>query len=176
MKTINYYLLKALYGVSILAMFLLAYSCSQETVLDPAQNGAENLNARAAKGKKARPIKATLFNFADPNQLEDEILLCNPEEAGFPLTRNILGGNMSHLGKLQQGISDEVSGERISGSFGVPISCDINLETFAELTTVFKVYYVAANGDQFETTEQVTINFPNTFIDEFGETQIDYTT
>lgn len=175
MKTIYHYLSKVLLGTSILAMFLFASSCSQETVLDPAQNGAENLNAKAAKGKKARPIKATLFNFADPNQQADDILLCIPEEAGFPLTRNIIGGNMSHLGKLQQGISDEETGERKSGSFGVPISCEIDLETFARLYTEFEVYYVAANGDQFVLGEFVTIDFPYTFVDDEGVEQIDYT-
>jgi len=164
MKTINYYLLKALYGVSILAMFLLAYSCSQETVLDPAQNGAENLNARAAKGKKARPIKATLFNFADPNQTEGDLLFCAP---GFPLTRNILGGNISHLGKLQQGAEfNETDMEPIVGSFGVPTKCTPTNVNLSSLETEYTVYYIAANGDRFVTKEYVTIDFN---LDEFPD-------
>ncbi|NER10005.1 hypothetical protein SAMN06265375_101467 [Muriicola jejuensis] len=148
-------------------------SCTQDTGTDPLQGG-ENLNAttaKSAKGKKvAKSIYGRLSNFADPNEPLEEVLQCNPE-VGFSLTRNIISGNMRHLGKLQSGISDPDTGEMISGCFGVPVSCDINLETFAQLITVYEVTYVAANGDAFFTTEQVTINFPN-----FVEGEIDYTT
>ena len=183
MKTQTQSSLKAMFKLAMLALLMVFFSCSQETVLDSELDGTENLNAetakgkKAKKGKKARPLKATLFNFADPNQQAEDVLLCIPEEAGFPLTRNVIGGNMSHLGKLQQGSKfDEIAMEPISGSFGVPISCFINLDTFAQLNTEFNVYYVAANGDQFVLYEKVTIDFPNTYVDDEDETQIDYTT
>ena len=156
MKTKIQSSLKVIFKLAMLALIVMAVSCSQETVLDPAQNGAENLNAQAAKGKKARPIKAKLFNFADPNQTEGNLLLC---ALGFPLTRNIINGNMSHLGKLQPGSDfDEDEGVPISGSYGVPTSCIPNAD-LSSLTTEFDVYYVAANGDRFVTKEFVTIDF-----------------
>jgi hypothetical protein len=148
--------LKKMLKLATLALIMVVFSCSQESVLDSELDGAENLNAQAAKGKKSRPIKATLFNFADPNQTEGDLLLCAP---GFPLTRNVLGGNMSHLGKLQQGTEyDEIAEEPISGSFGVPTVCNPN-EDLSSLETEFTVYYVAANGDRFVTKEFVTIDF-----------------
>ncbi len=51
--------------------------------------------------------------------------------------------------------------EVLSGSFGVPQNCKINLGTFRELTTVYQVTYIAANGDKFVTEEYVSIFFPN---------------
>jgi hypothetical protein len=157
MKTQTQSSLKAMFKLAMLALLMVVFSCSQETVLDPELDGTENLNAQAAKGKKARPIKASLFNFPDPNQTVGDLLLCAPE---FPLTRNVLGGNMSHLGKLQQGTKyDETDMKPISGSFGVPTVCTpTNLEA-SSLETEFTVYYVAANGDQFVTKEFVTIDF-----------------
>lgn len=156
MKTQTQGNLKSMLKLAMLALLMVAFSCSQETVLDSELDGTENLNAETAKGKKARPIKASLFNFPDPNQTEGDLLLCAP---GFPLTRNVIGGNMSHLGKLQQGAQfDELAMEPISGSFGVPTVCNPN-EELTSLATEFTVYYVAANGDQFVTKEFVTIDF-----------------
>ncbi len=176
MKTpIPFKLRSVLTWTSLFALILFV-SCTQENV----SNELENLNssaAKASKGKKvAKHISGRLSNFPDPNQLPEDLLICFPEEFQFPLTRNVLNGHMKHLGKLQSGVSDPDTGEVISGSFGNPISCDINLDTFAELTTVYEVTYVAANGDYFYTTEQVTLSFPNTFVDEDGNTQIDYGT
>lgn len=157
MKTINHYLSKILLGSSMLAIIFIAFSCTQEPVMDSLQNNAENLSSQAAKGKKARPIKASLFNFADPNQSPEDLVMCAPE---FPLTRNIIGGNMSHLGKLQQGLEyDENAMEPISGSFGVPTICTPTDPFASSLETEFFVYYVAANGDRFVTKEYVTIEF-----------------
>ncbi|MGB5376389.1 hypothetical protein [Muriicola sp.] len=176
MKTPSPFKLRYVFMCASLFALIFFVSCSQEND----SNELENLNASAAKaskGKKvAKHISGRLSNFADPNQLQEDVLLCFPEEFLFPLTRNVLSGHMKHLGKLQAGVSDPVTGEVISGSFGNPISCDINLETFAELSTIYEVTYVAANGDSFYTTEQVTISFPNTFVDEDGNTQIDYST
>ena len=138
----------------LVLLLLIAFSCSQESTTDPI---LENLTATKVKGKKTRPIKAKLFNFADPNQTEENLLLCAP---GFPLTRNIIGGNVSHMGKLQQGSGfDEEEGVPISGSYGVPTSCIPNDEFASSLSTEFDAYYVAANGDRFVTKEFVTIDF-----------------
>lgn len=165
MKTINHYLPKALFGVSILAMFLLTYSCSQETVTDPALNGGENLNAQAAKGKKGKRvtkhITARIFNFADPDQTDQNVLFCLPgDPPDFPLSRNIINGNMTHLGKLQPGSEyDEDLNEPITGSYGVPTSCAPGAADLSVVFTEFIVYYVAANGDRFVTEEKVTLRF-----------------
>ena len=169
MKTIKLHCLKPFFGMAVAALLLISYSCSPEGNSSEFGDGPE-LNAVDAKGKKARPIKAKLFNFPDPN--EQAPLICNPQEFLFPLTRNIISGQMSHLGNLQPGVSDELTGDVVSGSFGVPQSCEINLGTFRELTTVYRVTYVAANGDKFVTEEYVSINFPNDT--ETGE--IDYAT
>ncbi|GGD50589.1 hypothetical protein GCM10011361_16560 [Muriicola marianensis] len=150
-------------------------SCSQETGTDGLIDGGEDLKATTAKSSNAKKVAKSIYgrlsNFADPNQPEEDLLICNPEIYGFPLTRNIISGRMTHLGKLQMGVSDPDTGERISGCFGVPVSCEINTETFRQLITVYEVTYVAANGDEFRTIEQVTINFPNDV-----EGGIDYTT
>ena len=149
-------IMKATVKMTMLVFLVMAFSCSPETTIDTDPNGAENLKMVAAKGKKAKPIKAKLFNFPDPNQTVEDLLLCAP---GFPLTRNIINGNMSHLGKLQPGSSfDEVAGVPISGSYGVPTSCIPNAD-LSSLKTEFDVYYVAANGDLFVTKEFVTIDF-----------------
>jgi hypothetical protein len=158
MKTIKSHFLAPSFRAAVAALLLISYSCSPEDSSSDFGDGPE-LNAVNAKGKKARPIKAALFNFADPN--EQAPLVCNPQVFGFPLTRNIISGQMSHLGNLQPGVSDEVTGEVLSGSFGRPTSCEINLDTFRELITIYEVNYVAANGDQFVTEEYVSIFFPN---------------
>lgn len=148
--------MKNIIKLAFLAVLLLGFSCSKETITDATLDGIENLNAQAAKGKKARPIKAKLFNFADPNQTEGDLLFCAP---GFPLTRNVIGGNMSHLGKLQEGTEyDETAMEPVSGSFGVPKVCNPNA-ALTSLETEFEVYYIAANGDRLVTKEYVTIDF-----------------
>lgn len=159
MKTMKPLFMKTIKGGALIAVFLISYSCSDEGNSSDFGGGPE-LNAVYAKGKKARPIKAVLANYADPN--EQTPLICNPEVYSFGLTRNIISGKMSHLGNLQPGVSDEVTGEILSGSFGVPFSCEINTDTFRELYTIYEVTYVAANGDKFVTEEYVSILFPNT--------------
>ncbi len=168
--------LRSLFNWASLFTFVFFMSCTQDTASDALQGGDE-LKATTAKSananKVAKSIYGRLSNFADPNEPLQDVLQCNPD-VGFSLTRNIISGRMTHLGKLQTGVSDPDTGERISGCFGVPVSCDINLETFAQLITVYEVTYVAANGDYFQTVEQVSIDFPYTFVDDNGDTQIDY--
>jgi hypothetical protein len=161
--------LRSIFTWTSLFAIVFFMSCTQDTGTDPLQGG-DDLKATTAKSsnanKVAKSIYGRLSNFADPNQQEEDILICNPQEFLFPLTRNILSGHMTHLGKLQTGISDPDTGEMISGSFGAPLACDLNTETF-DITSVYEVTYVAANGDTFKTLEQVTIKFPNAGVGDF---------
>ena len=166
MKTLSVLKLRSMLTWTSLFAIVFFMSCTQESVNDPATD-LSPVNAKSANGKKiAKSIYGRLSNFADPNQQEEDILICNPQEFLFPLTRNILSGRMTHLGKLQTGISDPDTGEMISGSFGVPLECDLNTETF-DITSEYEVTYVAANGDTFKTREQVTIKFPNAGVGDF---------
>ncbi len=144
MKTINYYLLKALYGVSILAMFLLAYSCSQETTMD----GTENLEAYSAKSQKGakatRAIRGKINNDADPSV--DPVPCDDSSGLGIALSTNFIYGNMTHLGKIQP------------GSFGRPIECETNLAE-GKIISVYEVNYIGAHGDEIRTREYTTIIF-----------------
>lgn len=151
MKTINHYLSKVLLGASMLAMILFAYSCSQETSLDPTEN-LEAYSAKSDKGAKAtRAIRAKLNNAPavpleiftggcfvddDPETDEDEGLIVE-------LTTNDIFGNMTHLGKIQP------------GSLGKPMVCNFNAD--GSLQTVYKVNYIGAHGDEIQTVESVTL-------------------
>lgn len=165
--------LKAMYKLAMLVLLMVIFSCSQETVLDPAQNSAENLKAQAAKSEKGKrvtkKISARVFNFPDPDQTSDNFVFCLPGDPdaepepippSFPLSRNIINGQMTHLGKLQPGTEyDESENIPIIGSYGVPVSCYPGAEDLSKAITVYDVYYVAANGDRFVTIEHVTLNF-----------------
>jgi hypothetical protein len=143
MKTINHYPSKVLLGVSMLAMILFAYSCSQETSLDPTEN-LEAYSAKSDKGAKAtRAIRAKLNNDADPSV---QPVLCSPSGAGIALTTNFIYGNMTHLGKIQP------------GSFGRPIECEAVLAE-GKINSVYEVNYIGAHGDEIRTRENVTIIF-----------------
>jgi len=154
MKTINHYLLKVLFGVSILAIFMLAYSCSQETTLD----GTENIEAYLAKSKKGakatRAMRGKINNDATTNPN-----LPPNTECGFDLTANDIFGNMTHLGKIQP------------GSYGQPISCvffDSSNDLYPGqfyLETIYNVNYIGAHGDEIRTRENTTIIFDDdTFV------------
>lgn len=166
MKTQIQSSLKAIFKLAMLALMVIAVSCSQETVQDSVNNSPENLNAQAAKGKKGKrvtkKISARIFNFPDPDQTAENVVFCLPGEdpPAFPLSRNIINGNMTHLGKLQAGSEyDEDLNEPIIGSYGVPVSCTPGAEDLSVAFTEFIVYYVAANGDRFVTEEKVTLRF-----------------
>lgn len=155
MKTINHLFSKALTLGAMLAIFLLALSCSQDTSSE-AIEGGEELNAVTAKGKKARPIKAQLdFTFDYSNQIN--IVPCVPAQGVF-LFKTIVSGNVSHLGNLQPGIEfNEGTNEPISGSWFVPVSCTPKGPTTIEAE--YRSVYVAANGDELHATEVVTLTF-----------------
>jgi hypothetical protein len=124
-------------------MFLIAYSCSQETSLDPAEN-LEAYSAKSNKGAKAtRAIRGKINNDAD---ISVQPVLCSPSGAGITLTTNFIYGNMTHLGKIQP------------GSFGRPIECEAVLAE-GKINSVYEVNYIGAHGDEIRTRENVTIIF-----------------
>ena len=152
-----------MFKLAMLALMVMAVSCSQETIKDSVDISPENLNAQAAKGKKGKrvtkQISARIFNFGDPDQTDQNVVFCLAPP-NFPLSRNIINGNMTHLGKLQPGSEyDEDLNEPITGSYGVPTSCAPGAEDLSVAYTEFIVYYVAANGDRFVTEEEVTLRF-----------------
>jgi hypothetical protein len=150
-----------MYKLALAATILFAFSCDTESMNDTSN---QNLDAVRLKGKKhAVPISARLQNFADPNQSIGDLQACFDGDGndlsgiGFALTRNVISGHMTHLGKLRPGISSE-DGVPISGSFGNPTSCLVNVD-FDRATTVYHVNYVAANGDELHTVEDVLLIF-----------------
>ena len=153
MKPINHFVTKSLFGAGILAVLLLAFSCTQDTASEDI--GSEELNAVSIKGKKARPIKAKLeFLFDYANTAPGDIVDCG---GGVLLFRNLISGNMSHLGILEPGQSDS---ESSSGSYFMPVSCEITAFPPALVVeTVYTAVYVAANGDELHTEENVTLYF-----------------
>ena len=157
MKPINRYLKNALFGTSLLAIFVLAFSCSQDTSSGDL-DGAETLKAVEAKAQKTRPIKGQLnFSFDYSNNLN--IVSCGvPDVALF---KTIVSGNMSHLGNLQPGSEfDEDKNEAVIGSYLIPVSCAIAATPPpVVLETEFRSVYVAANGDKLYAMEKVTLTF-----------------
>lgn len=145
MKTINENGIRFLLKMPLILLILLGLSCSNEGITD-----LNELGERA--NQPTRPISGEFYNFPDPDQDPATLLACSPTEFGVALNRNIIGGKMTHLGKLRQGNSDG------SGTFGNPISCSVN-EAFTEISSVYEVNYVAANGDEVFTVEDVTIIF-----------------
>lgn len=95
MKTINHYLTKVLFGTAILAIFLFALSCSQETVIDSPEN-LEAVNASAKIGEKVkRPWKirsSGTFQAIGPSAAD-----CSDPD--LPVAILLEGsGNASHIG------------------------------------------------------------------------------
>ncbi|MGB5316456.1 MAG: hypothetical protein WBN56_10685 [Robiginitalea sp.] len=157
MKPINLYLKNVLFRTSLLAIFILAFSCSQDTSSGDL-DGAETLNAVEARAGKTRPIKGQLdFSFDYSNDLN--IVSCGVP--GVALFKTIVSGNMSHLGNLQPGSEfDEVLNEPVIGSYLIPISCQIVAPPPAVvLNAVYRSVYVAANGDELHATENVLLTF-----------------
>jgi hypothetical protein len=145
MKTKNKSILKTMLKLAMLALIVMAVSCSQETVLDPTQNGAENLNGINAKSSNAaKATRAWRGKFTNAADLTIPIVGCIPD-VGFNLTTNIISGNMTHLGKIQ------------AGSYGRPqeFTCFLTGENTADV--IFHVNYIGAHGDMITTKEFVTI-------------------
>ncbi len=140
MKTKIQSSLKAIFKLGMLALMVIAVSCSQETVQDSVNISPENLNAQAAKGKKGkrvtRAIRGKINNDANPD-------LPPNTDCGFPLSANFINGNMGHLGKIQP------------GSFGRPTSCAFGGPGI--LITTYDVNYIGAHGDEIRTLDYTTI-------------------
>lgn len=151
MKTTNQNVLKSTLKLTLLVGILFTFSCSTETV-EQLESSTDSEFFMKNSNPKARPISATLSNIPDPNQDPATLVSCAPEGSGAFLTRNIISGNMTHLGKLRPGNADG------TGTFGNPVSCSFN-ESFTEIASVYEVNYVAANGDEVRTVENVTIIF-----------------
>ncbi|MBD0851169.1 hypothetical protein [Maribacter arenosus] len=144
MKTINHYLSKVLLGTSMLAMLLFAYSCSQETSLDPTES-LEAHSAKSSKAKKAtRAIRGKINNDADPSVAP--VPCDDPSGLEIGLSTNFIYGNMTHLGKIQP------------GSFGRPIVCETFLAE-GKIVSVYEVNYIGAHGDEIRTRENTIIIF-----------------
>lgn len=157
MKPINRYLKNALFRTTLLAIFVLAFSCSQDTSSGDL-DGAETLKAVEAKAEKTRPIKGQMdFSFDYSNNRN--IVSCGVP--GVALFKTIVSGNMSHLGNIQPGSEfDEDENEAVIGSYLIPVSCAIAAPPPAVvLNTEYRSVYVAANGDKLYATENVTLTF-----------------
>lgn len=166
MKTIQQHFSKTIFGIAFLAVFMLMYSCSQETVLD----SPENIEAVTAKSENAnRATRAWRGKFTNAPDFNILLTTCAPEEFGVALTTNIISGNMTHMGKMQE------------GSYGRPQPGTCNLTEIGTIEVIFHVNYIGAHGDMITTEEYVTIipdyeadpdgltgTFTNT-LDEFGE-------
>ena len=153
MKPIKHFISKSLFGTGILAVLLLAFSCTEDTSSEELK-GTETLKAVEAKAEATRPIKGRLdfiFDYSnDINRLE-----CVP---GVFLYKTIVSGNMSNLGNLKPGNEfDEGANEPISGSWFIPITCTPT-GPFT-IDTEYRSVYVAANGDELHATEEVSLTF-----------------
>ena len=159
MKTLKSNFKSVFLKTSLLSFVLLAFSCSQDTSSEDL-NGAESLKAVEGKAQATRPIKAQLeFQFDYDYTPPTSIVLCG---LGFPpegpaLFQTLVSGNMSHLGRLEPGMSGD--GIPLSGSHFMPVSCSADVSQGLVLTTVYRSVYVAANGDELHATERVIITF-----------------
>ena len=166
MKPIKHFISKSLFGTGIIAVLLVAFSCTEDIASEDL--GSEELNAVSLKGKKARPIKAKLeFLFDYSNNINT--VECVP---GVALFKTVVSGNMSHLGNLQPGLEfDEDTNEPINGSYFIPVSCQLASPPPAlVLETEYRSVYVAANGDELHATELVTLTFMGERVGTFSGT------
>lgn len=140
--------------MSILAVFVLASSCTQG--ISPENlDGFEELNTVQARANVMRPIKEHLeFLFDYANTAPEDRADCGGVVLLF---RNLISGNMSHLGILEPGQSNIGSS---SGSYLIPLNCNITAFPPALVVeTVYTAVYVASNGDELHTEENVTLYF-----------------
>ncbi len=133
---------KVVFVTAILAVLLCTYSCSKDTVVAP-EADLSAVNAKSEKGKMA--TRAWRGKFTNAADLNEPVVICDPAEAGFALTTNIISGNMTHLGKIQP------------GSFGRPQDFTCFLTSGNTADVIFHVNYIGAHGDMITTEEAVTI-------------------
>jgi hypothetical protein len=157
MRTVNQYLKNAFFRPILLALILMAFSCTQDTMTGDLDE-AETLKATEARATAARPIKAQLdFLFDYVNTPPESIIACGLGPEGPRLFQTLVSGNMSHLGKLEPGLSGD--GIPLSGSYFMPVSCSASFTPGLVLTTEYTSVYIAANGDELHAIEYVTITF-----------------
>ncbi|MBT8178601.1 MAG: hypothetical protein KJN96_07805 [Eudoraea sp.] len=153
--------MKTIFKLALAAMILFTFSCSPDTVLESQEN-LEAVNAKAKKAKKAtRAWRGKFSNVAD---LTQSIVACEPVSEGVVLTTNVISGNMTHLGKIQE------------GSFGRPQDGTCFLTGPNSVRVIYNVNYIGAHGDQITTEEDVTIILdfdadPNGFVGTFENTK-----
>jgi len=140
----------SIFKVSILAVLMLTFSCTQDSVLDGAIDSPEELNAQTAKSENGaqakRVIRGKLNNKATTDPGAPAAVTCFETAFGdIPLTTNNIFGNMTHLGKIQ------------AMSYGVPVECiGLDPETFT-IESIYNVNYIGAHGDAIHTVEHVFI-------------------
>ena len=117
-----------LFKASLLVTLFIGVSCTSESVSD---SDTMYKNTKEKKSKE-RPMKGNFSNTAD---LSVEPFICGPA-GDIPLTTNRLFGNVTHLGKLQD------------GSFGEPFECEVVSGDPFILKVMYNTKYVTPNGDE----------------------------
>ncbi len=134
-----------LFKVSLLVTLFVGVSCTSESVSD---FDSTNKNTKE-KERKERPMKGNFSNTAD---LSVEPLICEPGVLDIPITTNHLFGNVTHIGKLQD------------GSLGSPQTCELFDEATFTLRITYNTFYIAPNGDElYGVSETFVTPAPPTF-------------
>ena len=115
-----------LFKALLLVTLFIGVSCTSESISD-----LDSANKKT--NQKERPMKG---NFSNTPVEGLDPFICLPDVLGIPLTTNHLFGNVTHLGKLQD------------GSLGLPQTCEVyDLATFT-LRITYNTIYVTPNGDE----------------------------
>lgn len=115
-----------LFKAALLVILFIGVSCTSESVSD-----IDSTNKKTSQ--KERPMKGN-FNNAPVEGVEP--LLCEPGVLDIPITTNHLFGNVTHLGKLQD------------GSLGEPTKCELFTAEPFVLRIMYNTKYVTPNGDE----------------------------
>ena len=118
-----------LFKALLLVTLFIGVSCTSESISD-VDSANKNTNEKV---KKERPMKGNFSNTAT----DLPALMCDTG-LGFevPITTNHLFGNVTHLGKLQD------------GSLGEPIMCESESTEPFVLKIKYNTKYVTPNGDE----------------------------
>ena len=124
-----------LFKALLLVTLFIGVSCTSESISD-----LDSANKKT--NQKERPMKG---NFSNTPVEGLDPFICLPDVLGIPLTTNHLFGNVTHLGKLQD------------GSLGEPFECEIVNDNPFTLKVMYNTKYVTPNGD-------VLIGLSKTFV------------
>jgi hypothetical protein len=155
--------LRSVFILTSMFAIIFIVSCTQESESDP----PENLISVDAKSSKAKPAtRAWRGKFTNAGDFSIPLVSCNPD-VGFNLTTNFISGNMTHLGKIQE------------GSYGRPQPGTCNLTSDNTADVIYYVNYIGAHGDMITTVEHVTITVdfdadPNGLTGSFDNTLDEY--